>query len=65
MTTPTRPPEVLATRTAAGALVVDRCPFCRRRHVHGAVPGWRVAHCAGTGPRPSYRLLAPIEPRTT
>ncbi len=63
MTAPTLPPEVLATRTAAGALAIT-CPFCCRRHVHGAVPGWRVAHCAGTGPRRSY-LLVPIEPRTT
>jgi hypothetical protein len=21
------------------------CPFCRRRHIHGAVAGHRVAHC--------------------
>jgi hypothetical protein len=33
--------------------VVAQCPFCSRRHAHGAVEGERVSHCAAAG---TYRL---------
>lgn len=44
-------------------LIVERCPFCRRRHVHGAPYGEhtreevRVSHCRD-GSRLPYRVVA-------
>lgn len=41
----TPPPTVVAV--VRGRTAVVRCPFCQRRHVHGANSyGLRTAHCA-------------------
>lgn len=64
---PARAPVVRArrVRVSGGAqlLVVERCPFCGEKHVHGAVgpnvgdgDGPRVAHCFDSGLRRSYVL---------
>jgi hypothetical protein len=49
-------PEVEATLLRGqftDYFVVEKCPFCQRRHIHGAVEGTRVSHCAAGG---TYRL---------
>jgi hypothetical protein len=43
-------PFVAVRRARCGCcLIVDVCPFCRKRHVHGAAAqhhhGHRIAHC--------------------
>lgn len=53
--------RIVRARSGSWLLVVDRCPFCRRKHTHGAPAGpemreeRRVSHCAGTA-RP-YRVI--------
>jgi hypothetical protein len=38
-----------ASRSRCGRLlIIDRCPFCGRKHTHGMPSGHRVPHC----PRP-------------
>ncbi len=50
MTAPA-PPRVLAVLERGGRTVTVRCPFCRKRHVHGvpdaASYGPRQSHCHG------------------
>jgi hypothetical protein len=49
-------------RSRFWAVVVERCPHCRRRHLHGGGDdpepdlGARVPHCL-TGPHPDYDLV--------
>lgn len=33
-----------------GRAIVERCPFCTKRHEHSPEPGYRVPHC-GSGAR--------------
>lgn len=47
-------------------LVVTRCPFCRRKHTHGAPDGLatreerRISHCVSVESR-TYRILVDTE----
>ncbi|MFS2294550.1 MAG: hypothetical protein FWJ90_17945 [Actinomadura sp.] len=62
-------PNAAARFEPPNSLVVDACPFCRRRHVHGALAptpgsqpspdayGYRTAHCHPTTGPASYRLV--------
>ena len=44
-------------------LVVDRCPFCSKKHAHGGGAGTtpalgsRLSHCADTSIRTGYELV--------
>jgi hypothetical protein len=33
-------------RRKKGMMETDRCPYCNNTHIHGTLPGHRVAHCA-------------------
>jgi hypothetical protein len=51
------PPQVTGTLSRNGRTITVRCPFCSRKHVHGAATfGLRVAHCQG-GESRSYDLI--------
>lgn len=44
-------PDVVAVPDRTGRTVTIRCPYCRKRHTHGAQDlnrdlGHRVAHCS-------------------
>jgi len=40
-----------------------QCPYCPKRHIHGAGEGERVPHCGDFGAdRGDYYLVAPTEP---
>lgn len=39
-----------------GGLIVLRCPYCGREHIHGAGYGHRAAHCGAHG---GYVLVPP------
>ncbi len=51
MTAPEQHPNVVALPYGTGRVVTIRCPYCRRRHPHGAQDldrdlSHRVAHCS-------------------
>lgn len=52
---------VLQARAAAYGTWVIECPYCGKRHTHGAKEGHRVAHCAVDTPESvkGYILKAP------
>jgi len=48
--------RIRATRPGDVDLAVITCPYCGRTHVHGWVPGHRVAHCLTGGASIGYVL---------
>lgn len=45
-------------RRRAGQYIVDRCPFCERRHKHGAAAlGYRTSHCDDPQRAATYELV--------
>ena len=59
-----KPPPVALATLISWSWVIEDCPLCGRRHVHGAgapggdprrLLGHRVAHCGGMG---GYVLVA-------
>lgn len=52
-------PPLVEARQKGGLLIIARCPFCGKRHVHGAGGGYghRVSHCIGFE-TPGYVLVS-------
>jgi len=46
-------PIVWCRESRDGTEWVFQCPYCRRKHIHGAKAGHRTAHCGD--PLPNYR----------
>jgi hypothetical protein len=60
MTNSARPPEVLAEIRNGQAVV--HCPFCGKKHFHGALAGHRLSHCEqGALNHPGYIIVLPTE----
>lgn len=53
-------PDAPIVKRSGDVVTVD-CPYCARRHTHGALLGHRVAHC-GQAHRPNdgYYLTDPL-----
>jgi hypothetical protein len=44
-------------RDPAVSLIIQKCSYCGKRHVHSADAGHRVAHCVGLKGQPGYVLM--------
>lgn len=36
--------------------IVEKCPYCGKKHYHGIGAGHRVSHCTGLPDNPGYIL---------
>ena len=43
---------------ACALWIIESCPYCRKRHNHGALEGLRSSHCADPFPSRSYYLIS-------